>query len=218
MVNFACSARLILALIGHSLTSDGYPSYHPAIAPVQVAVLSARSDDLASAGELAGSLGRLGIRARSYAGAGNLRSQAQRASRHGAPIVSTVEHQSVRVAVRTPDMEPTVTVVDLDGASRAVAELADALGRTMEAQSLQRRANMLRGDEGTGGKGSTRMMPLCDAAECVVATLDAPEHDVLGRPWKSLSSAASRPPATCHRCAAPTSLEVLLGQKVAGEK
>ncbi len=167
---------------------------------------------------LADSLSIRGIRARSYGGAGNVRGQTQRARRHGAPIVLTVRGNSVHIIVRSPSVEETETVVDFDHAPGAIVELRNELAGRMDGQCRQRRTNMLRRNERTGGKGYMCVVSLCDAAECISVTLDSTEFDVLGRPWKPLSSSDGGERTGCHHCGTATSLEVLLGQKIVGEK
>jgi hypothetical protein len=216
MVNYACSARMILALIGHSLIEDGYPAYHPSVAPVQIGVISAQSGDAPTAADLATAVSALGIRAESYAGVGNLDTQRTRASRHGAPIVLTVSGRSVLIALRAQGTSARSATVPLGETVAAIGGLWTDVLRICSQHCLDQRATLVR-HESAPGKGYMCAVPLCDSATCVTNMLDTGSFDVLGRPWPSPWALGGSEPK-CHICGNATDLEVLLGQKVAGEK
>ena len=91
-----------------------------------------------------------------------------------------------------------------DGATQFERQVEEAIGATLRIESAP-------------GKGYMCAVPLCDSATCVTNMLDTGSFDVLGRPWPSPWALGGSEPK-CHICGNATDLEVLLGQKVAGEK
>ncbi|MFF7674950.1 hypothetical protein [Actinacidiphila glaucinigra] len=206
MVNFAFSARLVLALLVHA--HDGpHPVYHPSVAPVQVALVPERRESAAAALALAAGLRGSGVRARVFDNPKGMAVRTEEAGTHGAPLVCTVGGTALLNGRPLPG----------DGV-RALVDALSVTGTRM-AEDRRRRhdagvteAGSLGDALAAGAAGGIVRMPLCDAAPCSRQVLGT-SLDVIGRPWRDTGT-----PAPCGCCGAPARVPVLLGTKFRGDK
>lgn len=207
MVNFAFSARLVLALLVHA-HENGYPVYHPAVAPVQVAVVPERREAFDAALRLAADWNEAGIRADVFDDPKGLNARVEQARLHGAPLLCTVPADLAACVdgQALPDGDGAVEVLRTALAKVGAQLVADRRARLDE--SRLRAADL---ESGWAAEGLVRIA-LCEADACVGAALAGP-RDVIGRPWRD--EAASLP---CGHCGAPTARGVLLGTKFRGDK
>jgi prolyl-tRNA synthetase len=219
MVNFACSSRLLLSVVGHSLAADGMPAYHPRIAPVQVAVVAERRQHADRAARLAATLRDLGIRARACPGGSGATSQVRWAARHGAPILLRTTLGRLTMQVRPPgsEREASLDEVALGGTIReALADLMTARERRCAAAATGMVTARTSAD-GIRSSGGMSSALVCGAERCLLRMLDHVDLDVVGRSWPG---GASIPDAAgaCILCGDPASQRLLVGRKMTGEK
>ncbi|MET9605019.1 His/Gly/Thr/Pro-type tRNA ligase C-terminal domain-containing protein [Streptomyces sp. NPDC006512] len=227
MLNFGFSARLVLALLVHAHTDPDKPVHHPAIAPVQVAVVPAVTEGAERAAELAARLVAGGIRAEVFDDHRGYRARAARARTHGAPLYLTVEgperggelllgeDAGQGEAVR-PDGLPALAGVRLKalGERLALTRAAGHRARITDLDAFPARTDL------DGLPGAARV-PLCHADDCARAALGQDVLDVIGRPTGEngvVHDPDAAPARPCAHCARPTGSSVLLGRKFRGEK
>jgi hypothetical protein len=216
MVNFACSSRLVLAIVGQSLAADGMPAYHPRIAPVQVAVIAGRREHSDRATAIAATLGDVGIRARTCAGPGGVARQVSWAMRHGAPVLLHTTSSGVTLHVRTRGSEQEVPLGDGDPGGEEIRDVLRSLAAAQERRCGAAVASMVSPD-GAAATGMISRARLCGADRCLEGLLDHASLDVIGRSWPTESS-TSDSVGECFICRREASQRVLVGRKAAGEK
>jgi prolyl-tRNA synthetase len=205
MLNFAFSARLVLAVLAHSLRADRQV-YHPRIAPIQVAVVPER-DDVGEVGAVVADLRGRGLRARAVVrGRGVTRRLAQ-AGDLGAPVVVRLSAAGTGTVVTPGNRPETEAFTDRwKGAALAAERLRQA-----ESDGDPASRRLL---SGFFAAGDVARLPVCEAVPCRAALVERVRpHDIAG-----ICYGETHPQRPCEVCGAPTAGRALRGSKYQGDK
>ncbi|WAM29919.1 His/Gly/Thr/Pro-type tRNA ligase C-terminal domain-containing protein [Myxococcus sp. NMCA1] len=223
MANFAFSGRLVLAMLGHCFRERA-PIHAPAVAPIQVAVLPTRSDDVLlvrEAERLVEVLGQAGVRARAFMDARSFQARQEYAQALGAPahlLVGPREMEEHRASVRLgPDKTVKQLPLDhfLSHPSRLLEQAHEELwrvnrermrGQLVEVEEFAHLSGLL-------AEGRTAIMGLCGEQECIARLDQEPAGELIGRMLEP-----DRPAACCGVCFAKANQTILFGVKYSGEK
>ncbi len=199
MLNFAFSARLVLAVLAHSLQSD-QKSYHPDLAPIQVVVVPARDD--VDVRPLLSALRAAGLRADDVSNGRGVTDRLTQASDLAAPVVLRLSDDSTGLVVAPG--KPWHNRPFRNAGQAAV--LADELLALAGQEASRSSSEAL--DE------SVTRLPVCDAIPCHAELVDRVRPlDVAGICYGEQHD--DRP---CEVCGAPTTGRALCGTKYQGDK
>ncbi|ACZ87191.1 prolyl-tRNA synthetase-like protein [Streptosporangium roseum] len=221
MLNFAFSARLVLALLQHSGTVTG-PRFHPDIAPIQVGVIATRSDDEDVASGIVRDLLAHGVRACAFVTGSGVGRRCATARELGIPVllqVSSAERAPLGSWVRLISGErpreqdrPT----PLGGAVALAREtLRVEASRNGAVRSAGREPSPADPPSAAlmGDGDLAELVGLCHRSSCVDETLRRARRDVIGRPYRWGVDTRR-----CAVCGVETEAAVMLGRKIRGEK
>ncbi|WP_329388353.1 hypothetical protein [Streptomyces sp. NBC_01716] len=206
MLNFAFSARLILAVLAHSLRPDRQ-MYHPRLAPTQVAVVPERKN-LADADldPMLATLRDQGLRASAVTDGRGVTDRLARARDLGAPVAVRLSPGGTGSVVRpgADGGEPFANPRDAAGIAARYLKRAEE-DWTQDASRLLSEAL---------ATGVVAKLPVCEATPCRADLVErARPHDIAG-----ICYGEPHDEQPCEGCGVPTTGRALRGVKYQGDK